>query len=202
MYDFAYKIQPTGMYDDGEPKYPLGLPSYPSLKAKLQAAKRVRERPSMYERQRCLDPRTLAYALAILANGRPYFRHWCDEGNGESGPMGFTEFGVRWGELRLVRHTNGDVSLYRSSRHGDENGCAEMWTWVHLSGGAPRGLAYFSQGAMIRDHLDCLRGNAERNGVQFVVTGERPSDRDDKFHIDNILARENRLRDRRAALAE
>lgn len=201
MYDFAYKIQPVGEYTDGEPKYPLGLPSAPSLKARLQAAARVRKNPRVYESQRTLDPRALATALAILANGHPYFRHWSDEGDGESGPMGGSHFGVRWGELRLESYRNGDVAMFRSRNDDGFGARADTWTWIHLSG-RPRGNAYMSQGAMIRDHLRAMESNAQRNGVQFVMTGERPDDRDDEFHIDNIIAREERIRVRRAALAE
>lgn len=55
---------------------------------------------------------------------------------------------------------------------------------------APGTSPYVGRIAMIKAFLQAIEPNLERNGKEFVMTGNRPRDFDHPFHIRRIIARE------------
>lgn len=53
-------------------------------------------------------------ASLVIQHGRPFARGWYDDGDAETGPMGGTVHGIRWGQLVLEETRNGSLFLYRT----------------------------------------------------------------------------------------
>lgn len=119
-----------------------------------------------------MNPRQLR-ALQIIEDGEPFVEGWSDEGDAESGPMGGVTYGYRDGEDSVQLSRNGGVLLY-----------AGNLTFSLSHGTSP----YTGINAMIRDHLRAVQRNADRNGLEFVITGKRPTT--GRYSLDQIMARE------------
>lgn len=166
---YAYQVTADDHLEDGQPWYPFGLGTMPSLRARLQAASRVRKHPGIYEPGPSAE--VIRCALALIEHGRPYTERVCHEGDAESGPYTLAYTGLRWGQLRLELTPTGDVFLVRMARGRWD--LPALTRRVHDGSGLYRERSYVGVSAMIRDHLAALRSNVARNGADFALTGRR-----------------------------
>lgn len=124
-------------------------------------------------------------ALTIIDAGEIFEEGWYDDGDVESGPTGGTYFGYRYGEEVVQLTRNGSVMLY-----DETNGIGDVI--YNSSGYGDWEKWYVGIGAMIANHLQAAKRNAERNGMDFVKTGRHPTE--GYYSLEEILRREEALR--------
>lgn len=130
-------------------------------------------------------------ALLIIEEGEPFEDGWYEDGDGESGPMGGTTFGYRHGDDEVELTSNGSVLLWTKVRKEPEDALAPVVIYNSSSVATPE-TWYTGIGAMIKDHLTAIERNANRNGLEFVKTGKRPTS--GEYSLDAIMAREAKMR--------
>lgn len=163
---YGYQMTADEQLDDGRPWYPMGLGTTPSLRARLQAARRVREHPNAYKHGPSDELKRRV--LAVIENGKPYSETVSCEGDAESGPYALRYFGIRWGQVKLELGPNGMVYLQRVHERSGTYASRVVHD-SHLY----QDLWYVGFGAMVQAHLVALKSNVERNGVKFAMTGKR-----------------------------